>query len=72
MRHTYFGLFATLPMHRWLARYQGEGLDWLGDCSHRPAPCPHQTPPAIEAVVRESRRLHTYWGTRRIAFELAR
>ena len=59
-------------MHRWLARYEGEGLEGLGNRSSRPAHCPHQTPPEVEAMVLEMRRAHAYWGARRIAFELAR
>ena len=59
-------------MHRWLVRYEDEGLEGLGDHSHRPAHCPHQMPAAIEVIVLEMRRAHGYWGARRIAFELAR
>jgi len=59
-------------MHRWLARYEGDGLEGLNNRSHRPAHCPHQTSPAVEAMVLEMRRAHSYWGARRIAFELAR
>ena len=59
-------------MHRWLARYESDGLEGLGDRSSRPAHCPHQTPPEIEALVLEMRRAHPYWGARRIAFVLAR
>jgi len=59
-------------MHRWLERYEGEGLEGLGDRSHRPAHCPHQIPAAVEVMVLEMRRAHAYWGARRIAFELAR
>jgi transposase InsO family protein len=59
-------------MHRWLARYEGDGLEGLGNRSHRPAHCPHQTSPAVEAMVLEMRRAHPYWGARRIAFELVR
>src|SRR3981081_3336453 len=59
-------------MHRWLARYEGDGLEGLNDRSHRPAHSPHQMPPAVEAMVLEMRRSHPYWGGRRIAFELAR
>jgi transposase InsO family protein len=59
-------------MHRWLARYEGDGIEGLGNRSSRPAHCPHQTPPAVEAMVLEMRRSHPYWGARRIAFELAR
>ena len=59
-------------MHRWLARYEGDGFEGLGDRSSRPVHCPHQTPPGVEAMVLEMRRSHPYWGARRIAFELAR
>jgi transposase InsO family protein len=59
-------------MHRWLARYEGDGLEGLNNRSHRPTHCPHQTAPAVEAIVLEMRRAHAYWGARRIAFELGR
>lgn len=59
-------------MHRWLARYEGDGLEGLNNRSSRPVHCPHQTPPAVEAMVLEMRRSHPYWGARRIAFELGR
>jgi len=59
-------------LHRWLARYEGGGLEGLGDGSHRPAHCPHQMPGAVEVLVLEMRRAHPYWGARRIAFELTR
>jgi transposase InsO family protein len=59
-------------MHRWLVRYEGDGLEGLNNRSHRPAQSPRQMPPAVEAMVLEMRRSHPYWGARRIAFELAR
>ena len=59
-------------MHRWLARYESEGLEGLANHSSRPARCPHQMSPEVEAMVLEMRRAHAYWGARRIAFELAR
>src|SRR5712692_1638764 len=59
-------------MHRWLARYENDGLEGLGDRSSRPTHYPHQMPPGVEAMVLEMRRAHAYWGARRIAFELAR
>src|SRR5438552_13327531 len=34
--------FDRRTVHRWLARYEGEGLDGLRDGSHRPQRCPHQ------------------------------
>ena len=54
-------------MHRWLARYESEGLEGLGNHSSRPAHCPHQMPSDVEAMVLEMRRAHPYWGARRIA-----
>ena len=59
-------------MYCWLARYESDGLEGLGNRSCRPVHCPHQTPPEVEAVLLEMRRAHPYWGARRIAFELAR
>jgi transposase len=59
-------------LHRWLARYEANGIEELADRSHRPADCPHQMSPTVEVLVLEMRRAHPYWGARRIAFELAR
>ena len=60
------------PVHRWLARYEAAGLEGLGDRSHRPVTCPHQTPATVEALVLELRRTHRYWGARRPVLELVR
>jgi transposase InsO family protein len=59
-------------VHRWLARYEGEGLEGLAERSHRPASCPHQMDAEVEAMVLELRRIHRYWGARRLALELVR
>src|SRR3954468_16888304 len=47
-------------------------LDGLADASRRPRSCPHQMSAAAEAAVLELRRVHPYWGPRRIAFKLAK
>jgi transposase-like protein len=47
-------------LRRWLARYEGDGLEALGNRSSRPTHCPHQTPPAVEVMVLEMRRSHPY------------
>ena len=59
-------------MHTWLARYEANGIEGLGNLSHRPAHCPHQIPPAIEVELLEMRRAKPYWGARRLALELKR
>ena len=59
-------------IYTWVRRYEAGGLGALADRSHRPASCPHQLAPALEAAVCELRRLHPGWGQRRIAHELAR
>jgi transposase len=51
-------------LHTWLARYEAGGLEALGDGSHRPAKCPHQMSPELEAMVLELRRYKPYWGPR--------
>ena len=48
------------------------GLEGLGDLSRRPRSCPHQMSAAAQAAVLELRRVHPYWGPRRIAWELAK
>ncbi len=59
-------------LHSWLGRYEVGGLDGLADRSHRPTRCPHQMPASVEELVLELRRVHRYWGPRRIRHELAR
>jgi transposase InsO family protein len=59
-------------LHAWLARYEAEGLEGLSDRSRRPRSCPHQMGAEVEAVVLELRRVHRYWGPRRIRQELVR
>jgi transposase len=59
-------------MHTWLARYEANGMEGLGNLSHRPAHCPHQIPPAVEVQLLEMRRAKPYWGARRLALELKR
>ena len=59
-------------VHKWLRRYAAEGLKGLADKSTRPATCPHQMAPAVEARVVEMRRAHPGWGPRTIRTRLAR
>jgi transposase InsO family protein len=59
-------------MHAWLAKYEAGGLEGLADASRRPRSCPHQMSGAVETVILELRRVHPYWGPRRIAFEVAK
>jgi transposase-like protein len=59
-------------LHSWLARYEASGLQGLVDRSHRPALCPHQIDPGVEALTLELRRSRPYWGPRRLARELDR
>lgn len=63
---------ARQTLHRWLARYEAEGLVGLQDRSHRPVRCPHQIAAPVEAAVLELRRSRPYWGPRRLVFELAK
>ncbi len=56
----------------WLVRYEAGGLAALADRSHRPASCPHQIAPEVEALVCELWRQHPGWGPRRIEHHLAR
>jgi transposase InsO family protein len=59
-------------LHAWLGKYEAGGLEVLADASHRPRRCPHQMPAVVEAAVLELRRVHRFWGPRRIRHELQR
>jgi transposase InsO family protein len=59
-------------VHAWLAKYEAGGVENLGDGSHRPRSCPHQTSGEVEAVIAGLRSSHPGWGPRRLVFELAR
>src|SRR2546426_6440167 len=59
-------------VHAWLARYEREGMEGMGDRSHRPTHCPHQMPALIELQVLERRRYKPFWGPRRLVLELAK
>lgn len=59
-------------VHRWLRRYEDQGLSGLADRSHRPARCSHQMPPHVEVWVAETRRRNPLWGARRLVHEAAR
>ncbi len=59
-------------VHNWIAAYRDAGLAGLDTKSRRPASCPWQAEPAVEAAVCEMRREHPKWGPVRIAFELGK
>lgn len=59
-------------VHRWLRRYEDQGLAGLVDRSHRPPRCSHQMDPAIEVWICEARRRNPDWGPRRLVHEAAR
>jgi transposase len=63
-----FGM-SRQSVHAWLRRYRAGGLEELTDRSHRPASCPHQASPEVEAAVCRMRRDHPRWGPVRIEFE---
>src|SRR5919109_5270624 len=59
-------------MHAWLARYERQGMEGMGDRSHRPNHCPHQMPALVEVHVLEMRRFKPFWGPHRLVLELAK
>jgi transposase InsO family protein len=59
-------------VHRWLRHYGRSGLGGLVDHSSRPASCPHQMTPVVEARIVDLRRSHPLWGPRTIGHHLAR
>jgi len=59
-------------VHRWLRRYEDQGLGGLVDRSHRPPRCSHQMAPAVEVWVLEARTRNPDWGPRRLVHEASR
>jgi len=59
-------------VHRWVSRYQAEGIAGLADRSRAPKRHPWQIPAQVEALICELRRAHRRWGPRRLVFELGR
>jgi transposase InsO family protein len=58
-------------VHVWLREYASRGLAGLADKSSRPASCPHQMSPVVEARIVEMRGAHPGWGPRTIRHHLA-
>jgi transposase len=61
---------ARQTVHTWLRRYAASGIGGLIDKPSKPATCPHQITPTIEARVVEMRRAHPSWGPRTIRTHL--
>ncbi len=57
--------------YKWLKRYEAEGLEGLGDRSHRPASCPHTTPQHVADRILEVRKRRG-WGARKLAAVIER
>lgn len=55
--------------HKWIRRYQEEGLKGLVDRSHRPDSCPHATAPKVVRRILEIRDKRG-WGARKIRKKL--
>jgi transposase len=63
---------ARQTVHRWVGRYEAEGLAGLEDRSRRPRGHPATLDGEVEALICELRREHRRWGPRRLEFELAK
>jgi transposase InsO family protein len=63
---------ARQTVHVWLRKYAAHGLAGLVGVSSRPASCPHQMSPEVEAAIVELRREHPGWGPRTLAYRLGR
>ena len=59
-------------VHRWLRWYACGGIGALADSSSRPATCPHQMAPEVEARIVQMRSEHPAWGPRTIGHYLER
>ena len=58
-------------LHDWLRRYARGGMAALRDRSSKPASCPHQMPPEVEARICALRGEHPGWGPQTIRHRLS-
>ena len=58
--------------YKWLARYEGEGLDGLRERSRAPHHCPHRIAADVAAAICAGRRQHPSWGPEKILHWLKR
>jgi transposase len=63
---------ARQTVHDWLRWYAGNGMAALSDRSSKPASCPHQMSPEVEAKLCCLRREHPGWGPQTIRHALAK
>ena len=61
---------ARQTLHDWLRGYARNGMAALSDRSCKPATCPHQMDPEVEARVCAIRREHPGWGPQTIRHRL--
>ena len=59
-------------VHSWLARYEREAMEGMGNRSHRPTTCPHQMPGHDRGEAARDAAPQALLGPRRLALELAR
>jgi len=58
--------------HKWMRRYEDEGVEGLAERSRRPESCAHETPVEVVQAILECRRLHPSWGAKKLLALLAR
>ena len=56
--------------HKWLARFDAEGMPGLADRSHAPHTPPHQLSAALTAEILALRAAHRTWGPRKLRARL--
>ena len=58
--------------YKWLARYEGEGVDGLRERSRAPHHCPHRIAANVAEAICAGRRQHPSWGPDKILHWLKR
>ena len=58
--------------YKWIARYEGDGLDGLRDRSRAPHQCPHRMAADVAEALCAGRRQHPSWGPDKILHWLKR
>lgn len=52
--------------HKWIGRFESEGLEGLADRSRAPKNSPRKTADEVEAIITAERRMHPTWGSKKL------
>jgi len=53
-------------VHKWIDRFERDGLEGLADRHRAPKNSPQKTADEVESIITAERRLHPTWGAKKL------